>query len=128
MKLSKLVILLASFGACAAAYGQALSNEPAAQDIVATTFCAKSGSLKIATGTMRCNGAWTLTLQPSRGVAAHLVGGMSPIEVRAVLDATGVAYTSSDKGTLKAGKLELQFGEQGLEAFASSPSRSTTGT
>ena len=54
-----------------------------------------------------CSGAWTLTFQPPTGAAAHLVGGMSPIEVKAVLDATGVAYEPLEGDSLVVGRARL---------------------
>ncbi len=103
-------------------YGNSFAQTPSdssTQYIPVTSFCSKAGGVWDANQKrIPCSGAWTLTFQPPGGAAAHLVGGMSPIEVKAVLDATGVAYQPLGADALVVGTAKLWFGEQGLEAWA----------
>jgi hypothetical protein len=93
-------------------------SDSSTQYIPVTSFCSKAGVVWDAKQKRAvCSGAWTLTFQPPGGAAAHLVGGMSPIEVKAVLDATGVAYKPLEEDSLVVGREILWFGEQGLEAW-----------
>lgn len=108
---------LAIFVGCASAFAQSPSDS-STQYIAITGFCTKAGVVWDAEQKRaRCSGVWTLTFQPPAGAAAHLVGGMSPNEVKAVLDAMGVAYEPFNENSLVVGRAKLWFGEQGLEAW-----------
>ena len=120
MRISSLaaVAILAS---CAGAFAQTPSDS-STQYIAVTSFCSQAGvAWDAKQKRIPCSGAWTLTFQPPAGAAAHLVGGMSPIEVKAVLDATGVAYEPLNEDSLVVGRATLWFGERGLEAWAPNP-------
>ena len=126
MKTPVVIIIVALVG-WGAASARSPASDPSDRSMAITGHCAGSGVMDREREATRCNGPWTLTFQPAQGVAAHLVGGMSPAEVKAVLDATGIAYAPRAGDSLCVDRAVLWFGVDGLEAFGGEPEAAPSG-